>query len=342
MVVMDKQEFAKRLHSIVVPEGTSVKDINAMVFPLSEVLVQLTPQKLFRYRKYEENTVNAFKEGNIYALTADSFNDPYDTLVRFDQDEIETTVNSMLSSEGLRQLKVWLEQGNDFPASTKQMLPGLFDVLKEKILSIEDTRMYEARMEESRRWIISSIRTYFPLLAEMSKRFSKIACFSECIQSVLMWSHYADSHKGFALEYDFRPTLKTPIRNVGLFPVIYEDERYDVSAYIGWEYLRMMNMPALNPDMLSYIKIALHKSSMWAYEKEWRLIDPTPGNIYSREPSVYHYEPSAIYYGKHMPREEKSFLHGIAQEKGIQDYEMYIDYSSPLYEVKYLPYVHMS
>ena len=30
----------------------------------------------------------------------------------------------------------------------------------------------------------------------------KIICFSEVYDSMLMWSHYADNHKGFLLAYD--------------------------------------------------------------------------------------------------------------------------------------------
>ena len=33
----------------------------------------------------------------------------------------------------------------------------------------------------------------------------KVACFSERVDSSIMWSHYADSHKGFCLEYKVKP-----------------------------------------------------------------------------------------------------------------------------------------
>ena len=36
------------------------------------------------------------------------------------------------------------------------------------------------------------------------RRSTFIACFSETVNSVTMWSHYAHSHKGFVLEYDLR------------------------------------------------------------------------------------------------------------------------------------------
>lgn len=45
--------------------------------------------------------------------------------------------------------------------------------------------------------------------------------------------------------------------------------------------------------------------------------------------------PSAIYYGQDILIEDKTFLHDIAQKKGIDEYEMYLDYSSTKYEMLY-------
>ena len=131
----------------------------------------------------------------------------------------------------------------------------------------------EGYLEEYKRRLISLIETYFPILAEATKRFSTIACFCESVQSVLMWSHYASSHTGFALEYNFRPTLKNPIKNVVIAPVIYQDHRIDISSYLVWAFLIIWGVRTTNPDMLASIKNALYKSMDWAYEKEWRLID---------------------------------------------------------------------
>lgn len=114
-----------------------------------------------------------------------------------------------MDTETLGQMKEWNAQGWDFPKEVRHILPKeMTDALKEALFSIEDIKDFKERIEETRKRVISQIEIYFPILSETSKRFSAIACFSESIESVLMWSHYADSHKGFALEYDFRPTLE--------------------------------------------------------------------------------------------------------------------------------------
>lgn len=336
---MDRKEFAMRLYSAVIPEGTAPEDIQTLTRPVTEAIREMMPKSLFRFRVFEESTVDAFQNDIIYAVTADKFNDPYDTLVRYDLEEIEKWVNTVMNTETLGQMKTWYAHGWDLPKEVKHILPKeMTDTLKMSLSLIEDIKDYEGRIEDTRQKMISLIETYFPILSETSKRYSAIACFSESIESVLMWSHYANSHKGFALEYDFRPTLEEPIKNVGLFPIVYSEERLDISDYIAYEFLRILGIPAKMPDIAALIKNALWKSDIWTYEKEWRMIDSTPRDITDEKASAIHYKPVAIYYGRHMSGDDKKRLHEVAMEKGINEFEMYLDYSSRKYEMLYREY----
>lgn len=337
---MDRKDFAKILFSSVAPEGTSVEETMALTRPVSMAIRQMMPNSLFRFRRSDERSIDAFKRDIIYAVTADRFNDPYDTLVGYDLEGVNKGVDAVLNIESLAQIKTWLEQGNDFPDFIKQLLPEeMLASYKRNLLLVDDFGEIEVRVNEGRHRLISLIETFFPILAEAAKKFTSIACFSERVQSILMWSHYADSHKGFALEYNFRPTLDKPIGNVGLFPVIYEENRLDISLYVVWAFLLIMGVRIKNPDISSYIKSALVKSADWAYEREWRMIDFSPRDYFDDSASVIPFKPSAIYYGMNIPIEDKRKLHRIAQEKGIKECEMFIDYSSPLYEVQYRPAV---
>lgn len=81
---MEREEFAKRLYSTVIPEGTAPEDIQTMIRPVSEAIREMMPEKLFRYRNCNELSINAFENDIIYTVTADKFNDPYYILVRYD------------------------------------------------------------------------------------------------------------------------------------------------------------------------------------------------------------------------------------------------------------------
>ncbi|MDB5048950.1 MAG: hypothetical protein JWO30_2021 [Fibrobacteres bacterium] len=95
-------------------------------------------------------------------------------------------------------------------------------------------------------------------------------CFSTEVENVLMWSHYADSHKGVCLEFDLKLHLiidekakKVP----KLYPVMYFDEA-----------------PVYPSNHEAFI--CTSKSNFWSYEKEVRLVLPsTPPGFYEFNPS---------------------------------------------------------
>lgn len=335
---MDRTEFAAILNSIQIPEGCDVETLQRTVKPISHALVEMMPDKLFRYRNCSEMSVEAFENDKVYALTADMFNDPYDMLLRFDIEAVKNMFNSLLSNESFYRLKDVLGKGKTLPDIVKQNFDQEnISQIKNIVLSITNDSEIDSFVSNRRNEVMDMVDLYFPLLATfVNKRTATISCFSETIKSVTMWSHYADYHKGFVLEYDLRPTLSNGIPNVGIYPVIYDDKRYDGTQYILWEFLRMLGVKLPNPDTLSYIKCALHKSSQWEYEKEWRLIDSNlRDNIISENKTWVSLKPTAIYYGTNISSDNKNRLHSIAKGKNLKEYNMYIDYAFDKYEMQY-------
>ena len=110
---MDREEFANRLYSIVIPEGTAPEDIQTLTRPVWEAIREMMPKSLFRFRTCNDLSVDAFQNDVIYAVTADKFNDPYDTLVRYDLEGIKKWVNTVMNTEALGQMKTWFAQGWD-------------------------------------------------------------------------------------------------------------------------------------------------------------------------------------------------------------------------------------
>ena len=89
-----------------------------------------------------------------------------------------------------------------------------------------------------------------------------VACLSENYDTVLMWSHYANNHKGMCVEYslnDFVRGLRfTPI------PVIYTKEK---------SVLKRLRINNVDEDILDFfLKSIVHKDAVWEYENEWRIV----------------------------------------------------------------------
>lgn len=80
--------------------------------------------------------------------------------------------------------------------------------------------------------------------------------FTENNLSNLMWSHYADSHKGLCIEY----APNTWRSQECIFPVSY------VAEPLNYAEIKEEN------TILALLTSTLTKSMNWSYEKEWRYI----------------------------------------------------------------------
>lgn len=85
-------------------------------------------------------------------------------------------------------------------------------------------------------------------------------CLSEAPDSILMWSHYASSHTGFAIEFNARHPCFHAKRSENdelrhLRRVLYRDTR--ASALLS---------------EMDFSEFFLIKSNHWSYEREWRIM----------------------------------------------------------------------
>jgi len=129
----------------------------------------------------------------------------------------------------------------------------------------------------------------------------RILCFSEVYDHPLMWSHYADSHKGVVL--GFQSVDSSSIWNVSQ-PVTYQDSPPMWASRDEW--VSILTGQA-NLDLTSvFTKYACTKTPEWAYEKEWRIIS------FCRKGETGHYsdygfnprELKSVYLGCDIPKEE--------------------------------------
>lgn len=334
---MLRSEFAKLLESITIPEGVESEDTKSSILSISKALMSMLPQKLYRYRSCSTLNLDAFDRDLVYAVTADKFNDPYDTLVYYNLDNIQEQMKVCCTEEFLEKFKQTLKSKNfDFPPNVIQFFGRKnLDSLRDQVISCNGIdpltlTVFRIAMESKLNEILST-------MGDTLKIVSTIACLSESIDSVIMWSHYAQNHEGFALEYDLRHLLVQKEMNCCIFPVIYDNNRFDANSFIQWYVAKGLGLDVTNLDSLSHIKMAIHKSTQWEYENEWRIIhSEIQPDARSRATSLK-IVPKAIYYGERILSINKKILHYIAQEKGIAEYDMYIDCDSLKYEMLYKP-----
>lgn len=111
-----------------------------------------------------------------------------------------------------------------------------------------------------------------------------VLCLSIMRDDILMWSHYADSHRGICLEFD------------GHFDFFAHAQEVKYPAV----------RPRINPFRQNRNEMMeaalLSKSNHWEYEQEWRLIQYTKG------PGVYNFPPEAltgVIFGAHISHKDR-------------------------------------
>ena len=115
------------------------------------------------------------------------------------------------------------------------------------------------KRKQAKALISKNIRSYkdFEAIINQSsqKAFNdiRISCFTETYENLLMWSHYADSHMGFCLEFD---VTSLPLSMA--YKVKYQDD------YPSLLYPMPCDERALIPVLV--------KSEDWRYEDEFRVL----------------------------------------------------------------------
>lgn len=217
----------QRRHATRLASGLSMPIVSSM----AEINIPPPPQHFFKYRSLGEgddglDIIRDIVIGQkIYWPSPTQFNDPFDC----------SPAVKIPKGPRFKTLTREMHRRNLPNASRKDMRKFLRDVGK-------------TPPGQYRRWLVENLKS----MMEGSSVYS-LATEAE---NILMWSHYANSHKGVCIRFDARKLLQTfPVAS----PIHYSPERPEIS--FGEEE---------SSELLK--KLILTKSNLWGYEKEWRLI----------------------------------------------------------------------
>ena len=146
-----------------------------------------------------------------------------------------------------------------------------------------------------------------------------ITCFSKKSDEILMWSHYANKHTGFCVEYDFSKCTNWAAL-ITLFPVIYSKNRphFPMSIFEQSNNFKDITIKEGNDSIISLIRLLLIKSDIWSYEEEWRIIGLQNQLIdkHLLELDIV----TKIYLGANISDKNEKEIVDIAKSKGIPVY----------------------
>ncbi len=218
------------------------------------------PSKLYKYKKFNERSIALLFNNNIYVADPATFNDPLDCKPNILRDatseklqEIIVTLGQGIGKEKIDDCKYMSSQYGDYTKDEKAkgyFIDGLYSEVFE---IVKDCFLGHGIFSMSSKW-----------------------------DSPLMWSHYADCHKGICIEYD--------IEENG-FQYIYKIN-YNSSRLISCNdvYKWLVNKDT-EAEKIVFNSFFLNKASEWKYEGEYRFISKHKGDKCSP------FKISAIYFG---------------------------------------------
>ncbi len=100
-----REQFKKILYETNIRNYDSYVINNEKINNLSKTLTDIKPQKLYRYRTYNKNSLDALKNNLITFSKPSSFNDPFDSLVYINPDNV---FQNIMNPSTRQDLAKWL------------------------------------------------------------------------------------------------------------------------------------------------------------------------------------------------------------------------------------------
>lgn len=193
------------------------------------------PRYLYKYRSLAtpddvQHTAQIFEDHTLYLASAEQYNDPFECRVKFSFEAPET-VKVQNFAKGL-QRKHNISQEEATTRATEMLSRVPLNDLEPTLVN--------------------------PLV-RMVRTDAGILSFSATRDPILMWSHYADSHKGICVQFDTSVSESSDIIG-GAVQVDYQDNIPTVDYY----YLSKKDMA---------LQVVATKSTEWKYEDEWRTLE---------------------------------------------------------------------
>lgn len=241
------------------------------------------PPILYKYRTWkDEHHKNLLIKNELFLSPPSLLNDPFDC-------RIYENYTEMLQTDEQKEkfISESLERNSNYFKENKISIENARKIITERVA---DTLHFQVRSE-----VIGN---------QIDDKRIGIACLSENWNSILMWSHYANDHKGYCIGFD-----EKWIRFSQNFAKI---KRVEYSNLYP-------EAKSLNKNELTYEQKYFYKSLDWKYEEEIRLM-----NIYKDEENQNRVETlenkyiKEVIIGLNTSKKDKEEIISIAKDKNIE------------------------
>jgi hypothetical protein len=206
------------------------------------------PKRIYKYRRDSKYSRENLKTDTVWIASPDAYNDPYDCSFTVAEEQVVTALKKSLvtefakiykleGNEAMDQIESAISSGKDplvilanYIAGIHGVTPGSNPQQMAEFISLMAPKMICETVSVLRQW----------------RKATKICSFGAVNDSILMWGHYAQDHKGFCVEYDLETLKPEHALRRTLYPVIYSPKLYDLTSFT--EKLVGPNRQDFNPS----------------------------------------------------------------------------------------------
>lgn len=272
--------------------------------------------KIFKYSS-TTTAVEIIRKGRVLLNSPVSFNDPFDSLLDVPEKEVQRCIDLITNYFFFRILSEFVQRKDiNLRKPEKAIFVALNTEIKAYKALIRKVKMYEPVpffnsaikkfrvLNEKMNEAIAGTEDKFknsilPNVYSMRNK-AKISCFSERNDSILMWSHYASSHRGVCIEFeedrDFFRNVKYSDKkeHLDIYGAVSRILAFD---FIG-EELNYKDKPFADKMLNPFFS----KAKDWSYEQEVRCVlsdkeDNTPGYVWDDNNFYLEMKISKVYIG---------------------------------------------
>lgn len=251
--------------------------------------------------------LKVLKSRSLRWSSPDSFNDPFDMRfdIRVDFNASKLTERTLDALWDAHYSAVGIPVGNTFG----QLIRSCREIFP-KLTREQFEREFKGPIEESLRRLPTIVENTNPAFRSAMKH-TKVLCLSERHDSILMWSHYAQMHRGAVLELACVPEPDSawgaamPVR-YGDIPSIFDED----SLFRVLSGQTSMTDAQFIDDSINRFVTA--KATDWSYESEWRVVlHLTDPNKLTEDFSFAPEELASIYLGCSMAQNNRDEIAAI-------------------------------
>ena len=262
----------------------------------------MPPKNLYRYRPsgsdFFEEEVRQLRNNGIFLTPAKFLNDPFDCNPAIQKSSIRDLTREIrrFGFEKFRKIRM------DHAKASGEYAPKRLQELRKRYETPTKSAIFESPLLND-------------LLSVYRKNDLRVSCLSEVHDSILMWSHYAEGHKGFVVKYKVLSPRGGSKTSAAPIKVNYVSDRPIFSSIdiLLWRLDSLQGDEVHEDPLLD--AFYLSKAEIWSSEEEWRLIESA-----SNGGGYYYYEnmvPIQIIVGINMPERNVEFLRKTLPEIDI-------------------------